>query len=636
MEPQRRQQRRYREVTGPVPHSLALVKDRAGPGGVCSAPGWCGVLGAGTPSRCRLGQGPLRGAGSGAGWGSRGRPVPCGLRALAGPAAIRRGSLGEPVQLYPCRARLLLWGYVGPWGAAVCEETLRAPGSCAGEGGGWRLPVRGKPPKEQTSENFLLASREKEKELLEYADFLKLYSHYRNVYEWQQRNEQKWLHSVVQRKVDATMQEYLAGTDERRERLRELLEAEESRYFAEMESLEETVLEKQEKMRERAKLLREKREKERQQLVAEKREQQFREQCEELRVQRMKKHQKELCEDRLAQLALKEELKKQQKKEEQMFAELWKEDRLAKEKREAAEMQKSAEQNREFLNVLSAQVAGLSAHKEEAKRLKEEEARLLEEQQQLLKLENEQLQMEKLQKQKECRDALLSAAQDKRNRLNEEKQGELALEMKILEKSLQEPQEDTEEKTKRKQELFKEQQTYLAHLAQQLEEEKQQEKEVDELLKEEMAKVWAKKAEQVRLEKEARKQLLKDVLGTRQLQMEEKLQRNAKEQEELAQERKLLAEAITELKHIEEEKYARKVKEAKEYQEQLRAQIAYRQQARDAEEEEKQREYESGLAAERAYQERVQDILSSPSEKLAKTHPLRRKQMSNSQEDNLR
>lgn len=58
--------------------------------------------------------------------------------------------------------------------------------------------------------------------------------------------------------------------------------------------------------------------------------------------------------------------------------------------------------------------------------------------------------MEKLQKQKEYRDMLLSAAQDKKNRLNEEKQGELALEMKILEKSLQEPQEDTEEKTKRK------------------------------------------------------------------------------------------------------------------------------------------------------------------------------------------
>lgn len=80
------------------------------------------------------------------------------------------------------------------------------------------LLQRAKPPKESTSENFILARRQKEKELLENANFLKLYNRYRNVYEWQQRNEQKWLHSVVQRKVDATMQEYLAGTDERRER----------------------------------------------------------------------------------------------------------------------------------------------------------------------------------------------------------------------------------------------------------------------------------------------------------------------------------------------------------------------------------------------------------------------------------
>jgi len=58
--------------------------------------------------------------------------------------------------------------------------------------------------------------------------------------------------------------------------------------------------------------------------------------------------------------------------------------------------------------------------------------------------------MKKLQKQKECRDMLLSAAQDKKNRLNEEKQDELALDMKILEKSLQEPWEHTEEKAERK------------------------------------------------------------------------------------------------------------------------------------------------------------------------------------------
>ncbi|XP_065716108.1 cilia- and flagella-associated protein 53-like isoform X2 [Patagioenas fasciata] len=494
--------------------------------------------------------------------------------------------------------------------------------------------LRARPPKEQTIENFASAQRREEKEL-EYANLLKLYAQYRHVNEWQKHNEQKWLRSALQRKVDAAMREYLPGADERRERLRELLEAEENKYFAEMDALEETVQEKHDKMKEQAKILREKRERERQQLVAEKREQQFSQQCEELRMHLTKKHQREVCADRLAQLALKEELKKHQQEEEQMFAELWKQDRLAKEQRDASEMQKSAQRHRETLNVLGAQVAALDARKEEEKRLKEEEAQLLEEQQKLLKQENEQRQMEKRQKQKELRDTLLSAAEDKKQHLNEEKQSELALEMKILEKALQEPQEDPEEKTKRKHELFKEQQNYLAHRAQQLEEEKRRQKEDEQLLDEEMAKIWAKKAEQLRLEREAREQLLKNVLDTRQLQVEEKLQRNAKEQEELAQERLLFAEAIAELKRIEEEKYVRKVKEIKEYQEQLRAQITQRQQARDAEEEEKQRERESGLAAERAYQERIQDVLAKPYDQTAKIHPLRRKLRSNSQEVRL-
>ncbi|XP_033928868.1 cilia- and flagella-associated protein 53 [Melopsittacus undulatus] len=489
------------------------------------------------------------------------------------------------------------------------------------------VAVRAKPPKEQRNENFVLAWRQKEKELLENTKLIKLFDQYCKTCRWQQQKEQKWLNSAVQRKVDVAMQEYLAGVDERRMRLCELLEAEESRYYAEMEVLEETAQEKQAKIRERAKLLKEKREEERQQLVAEKREQQFREQSEELRTLWMKKHQKEVSEDQLAQVALKKELEKQQKKEEQMLEELLKEDMLAKEKQEALKVRKIAEQNRETLNALNAQVAVLKAHKEDAKRLKEEEARLLEEEQQLLKLENEQLQVKKLQKQRECRDVLLSAAQDRKNRLNEEKQIELALEMKILEKALQDPQENIE-KARRKQELLKEQKAYLAHLAQQLEEERQRQKEEDKIIDEEIVEIWDKKAEKLRLEKEARKQLLNDVLNTRQLQIEEKLQRNVKKHEELAQEKKLLAEAITELKHTEEEKYARKIKEAKEYQEQLRAQMAYRQQARDAEQEEKQQDYELNLETERAYQEKVQDILSTPREKVAKTHPFRRKLMS--------
>ncbi|XP_030423081.1 cilia- and flagella-associated protein 53 isoform X2 [Gopherus evgoodei] len=438
---------------------------------------------------------------------------------------------------------------LGQWSRRPREVTGPTPHSVA---------LRAKFPKPDKSECFILECRRKEKERLEYLAFTKVHNRGLQVCQWENHNERRRLHSIVQKKVDQTMQEYLAGTEDRRERLRALLEAEEKSYFTEMESMEETMLEREAKMRERAKVLREKREEERQKLVALKREQQFREQCEEVRLQWSQRHQREVCSDRLAQLALKEELKKQEKREEQIFAELWEEDRLAKEKRGIEDFQKKSEQNQELLNVLNAQVAALDAQKEEAKRLKEEEAQLV-------------------------------------------------------------------------QELFKEQQMYREYLAQQLEEEIRREKEMDKLLEEEMEKSWTKKAEQMRLEKEARKRLMKDVLDTRRLQIEEKLERNAKQQEELAQDKKLLAEAIKELNSIEKEKYLRRMQEAKAYREQLQAQITYQKQAHIAEEEEKQREYESGLAAERVYQEKMKDILSRPYMKLAEIHPLRRKLMSNLQ-----
>uniref|UniRef100_A0A8C3RPY9 Cilia- and flagella-associated protein 53 n=1 Tax=Chelydra serpentina TaxID=8475 RepID=A0A8C3RPY9_CHESE len=502
---------------------------------------------------------------------------------------------------------------LGQWSQRPREVTGPTPHSVA---------LRAKFPKPDKFECFVLECRRKEKERLEYLAFTKVHNRGLQVSHWENHNERRRLHGIVQKKVDQTMQEYLAGTEDRRERLRALLEAEEKSYFTEMESMEETMLEREAKMRERAKLLREKREEERQKLVALKREQQFREQCEEVRLQWSQRHQKEVCSDRLAQLALKEELKKQEKREEQIFAELWEQDRLAKEKQGIEDFEKKSEQNQELLNVLNAQVAALDAQREEAKRLKEEEAQLLEEEKKLFKLENERVQMEKLQKQKEHRDMLINSARAKMKRLNREKQEELALDMKILERL---SQEDTEGIKQRKQELFKEQQMYREYLAQQLEEEKRREKEMDKLLEEEMAKSWAKKAEQMRLEKEARKRLMKDVLDTRRLQIEEKLERNAKHQEELAQDKELLSEAIKELNSIEEEKYLRRMQEAKEYREQLQAQITYQQQAHIAEEEEKKREYESGLAAERVYQEKLKDILSRPYMTLAEIHPLRRK-----------
>ncbi|KAF7243965.1 Cilia- and flagella-associated protein 53, partial [Varanus komodoensis] len=494
-------------------------------------------------------------------------------------------------------------------------------------------------------------------------------------------NQQKLFHRCVQKRVDTEMQAYLAGQEERRERLRDLLEAEEKAYFAEMESQEETMEDRRITMRARVKQLREQREEARRKLVAEKREQQFRESCEEARTQWSKKHLLEVCEDRLAQLALKEDLKKQKAEEEATFAALWEEDRLAKEKRTAEEARRRSSRDENMINMLNAQRAVAEAQKEEARRLKEEEAKLMEdaffrwpstwpredmswsyasgpvadtgvtdisvappgplpvgwlivseeEERQLFKLEEERAEIERRRKLRECRESLLDSIKEKNRRLQEAKQDELALDMKILDRALQEAMEDTEGQKQRKKELLKEQQIYQAYLAQQMEEDKRLEKEMDKLRAEEAAKMWAKRAAKEKALKEARDRLLTEVLDTRRLQIEEKLQRNAHEQEALLRDKELLKEATLEYNRLEEEKYTRRLVELKEYREVLSAQIDHLKQAREAAKEEERRDYELALEAERLYQQKMADILSRPYMRLKDLHPLRRQLACSSQ-----
>lgn len=63
---------------------------------------------------------------------------------------------------------------------------------------------------------------------------------------------------------------------------------------------------------------------------------------------------------------------------------------------------------------------------------------------------------------------------------------------------------------------------YREYLAEQAHEEEQREKELDTLVNAEVEKNWAKRLEQWRKEREARRKLMQDVLDTRKKQIEEK------------------------------------------------------------------------------------------------------------------
>lgn len=67
---------------------------------------------------------------------------------------------------------------------------------------------------------------------------------------------------------------------------------------------------------------------------------------------------------------------------------------------------------------------------------------------------------------------------------------------------------------------------YREHLAEQAREEEKREREVDALVNSEVEKQWAKRLEQWRKEREARKKLMQDVLNERKKQVEEKREFN--------------------------------------------------------------------------------------------------------------
>ena len=63
---------------------------------------------------------------------------------------------------------------------------------------------------------------------------------------------------------------------------------------------------------------------------------------------------------------------------------------------------------------------------------------------------------------------------------------------------------------------------YREYLAKQKKDEEEREKELDSLIQEEVEKQWARRIEQWKQEKAARKKLMQDVLDTRKKQVEEK------------------------------------------------------------------------------------------------------------------
>lgn len=484
------------------------------------------------------------------------------------------------------------------------------------------VAIKARPPNKRPPEYLILERRKKEEKLQEYTKNTQYmeFSDLKN--EWERTTDRKIKLNSTKRRVDGLIQANHFTVEDRRDKLRSLLRQEEQMYLREMEAKEETVLERQAKMRERAKFLKDKREDERLQFVQEKYDQQFRDQCEELRSTLSKRQQDEVCVERLQQLRVKDAISQAKREEDDMYARLWEEDRLAKAAREERDAKAAYERNQEVLKVLRLQMAALEEKKEEEKRLKQEERQLLLEQEMLRKIEEQRALEEKVRQQNETRDMLDMSLQLKMKKKAKLEQEQLAFDLKILEQLLEESRNEALEQLQRKKEMREEDRRYREYLRQLKEEEKAKEVELERLIHEEVEKMWQKRLNQWRLEREARKKLLAEVLHGRAIQLQDRLVENEKKQAVAERERVELIKTIEENRKYEYEQMEKMWHKNRNYQSDLAGQIDYNQRLRQHAYERDEQEYRLGMQAEYEYQQRLKSCLDNP--EIDRPHPMRR------------
>merc|ERR1712195_413690 len=164
-----------------------------------------------------------------------------------------------------------------------------------------------------------------------------------------------------------------AALEERRARLKALLESEDSEYIAQACATVETPLERQAKMRERARTLKDNRESRRKALAEEKLEDAWKANCEPLRTLMTRKVHERIDKDRFVQIEQNAMIQEEEYAVEDLYAKEWELDRLAKHARETGAMLRRRAQDKHIVECLDAQMVLYDQVRSEEQALKEEE-----------------------------------------------------------------------------------------------------------------------------------------------------------------------------------------------------------------------------------------------------------------------
>ncbi|KAM6944756.1 trichoplein keratin filament-binding protein isoform 1-T1 [Lycodopsis pacificus] len=288
-------------------------------------------------------------------------------------------------------------------------------------------------------------------------------------------------------------------------------------------------------------------------------------------------------------------------------------------RREALERMKQAEEEKNIEELkraeeLRKQMEELKLRETEATRLKREQEALLVKQWELEKIEEERRKVEERRKKCEMGHFLIRQYRAQLKRRAQQVQEELEADRKILAGLLEGQQEDKRMETERRERAIADAAWMKRVIEEQLQVEEEREAEFDILHREEAQHVWEKREAQWEKERKARERLMQEVLVGRQQQLELKMQKNREAQEEslrrreqLIQELELERETRCQEKEQEEGRRTARMQEINAQVEQQH-QEQWEEQCRiEQEEEEEELRLEMQRMAKKGCQEKVKD-----------------------------
>ncbi|XP_058493098.1 trichoplein keratin filament-binding protein isoform X2 [Solea solea] len=341
-----------------------------------------------------------------------------------------------------------------------------------------------------------------------------------------------------------------ARLEERRNRLRAMLQEEQQQLEAELRGVvpDNRTLERQ--LVQKTDELRTAREERRKKLAQELLKEHWKKNNSELREVESTLHQDHVVGQWQEQISEKKQQEEAEQEEKRHF-----ENEYERTRREALERMKQTEEKRKAeertrAQELCKQMEELNLREREAARLKKEQEDLLLQQWELEKIEEERMKVEERQQKSEMGKFLIRQYRTQLKRRAQQVQEELEADRKILAALVEGEEEDRWLETARRERAVADAAWMKQVIEEQLQLEREREAEFDILHREEAQQVWEKREALWEKERKARERLMHEVLAGRQQQLEQKMQKNHEAQAESLRRREELIQELEQEKEI--------------------------------------------------------------------------------------